>query len=399
MHNTIRINEDVTYVGGSERRLAKFENQYPLANGVSYNSYVVNDEKTVLLDTCDRSIEPVFLANVEYALGGRDLDHLIIDHMEPDHASTLGIILQKYPNATVYGTMQVPKMILQFTGLDVSARFVKVKDGDSLNTGKHTFNFITAPMVHWPEVMMTYDSYDRTLYSADAFGRFGALSGNIFSDETDVWFTDLAESRRYYTNIVGKFGTQVQNVLKKAAALDIQMICPLHGPILRKDLGYYIDKYDKWSSYTPEDDSVVIAYASVYGGTENACEILASRLAQKGVKNIRMYDVSKTHFSYIVSEAFRAKTLVFASMTLDTGLFPSMELLLSELKAKNLSNRNVALIENGTWGPQSNKLMSAMLEGMNNINILDAKVSIKSAPAEADLAKIDALADAIMETL
>ncbi|MCR5149502.1 MAG: FprA family A-type flavoprotein [Eubacterium sp.] len=399
MHNTIRVNNDVTYIGASDRRIALFENAYPVGNGMSYNSYLVTDKKTVLLDTCDSTVEKQFLENLENALAGKALDHIIINHMEPDHSASLKAVLEKYPSATVIGTMQVSKMVQQFTGIDITDRFNAVKEGDTLNTGSHTFRFITAPMVHWPEVMMTYDETDKALYSADAFGRFGALSGNIFDDEASLWNGHLSSARRYYANIVGKYGIQVQAVLKKAAALDIKMICPLHGPILRENLAYYLDKYDKWSSYTPEDNSVIIAYGSVYGGTENAADILAAKLSEKGVKNIRIYDVSKTHYSKIVAEAFRAKALVFAAPTIDGGLFTEMETVLNEIKNKNLANRTVAFIENGTWGPLAAKSMAAYFEGLKNINILPEKCTVRSTVSEANLEELDKMADSIAACL
>ncbi len=398
MQNTRKIRDDVFYIGGSDRRLALFENAYPLDNGMSYNSYLVMDEQTVLLDTVDASIDRQFTENLAYALAGRSLDYVFVDHMEPDHCATLDTVLKKYPQAQVIGTMQVAKMIRQYYGLDVSSRFRAVKEGEELNTGKHTFRFIMAPMVHWPEVMMTYDTTDKTLYSADAFGTFGALSGNLYNDETDAWHGQLSEARRYYANIVGKYGTNVQAVLKKASALDIQMICPLHGPLIRKDLEHILKKYDLWSSYTPEDkEDVVIFYGSIYGGTENAADILAGRLADRGLKNIRMYDISKTHPSYLIAEAFRAGKLVLASPTLDAALFPAMESLLMELRGKNLQNRTVALMENGTWAPMAAKQMRTALEPFKNLNILEAQVSIRSRADDAALAAIDTLADALTE--
>lgn len=399
MHNTTNISGDVIYIGASDRRIALFENAYPVGNGMSYNSYLVKDENTVLLDTCDSSVEKRFLDNLAYALSGRKLDYIIVDHMEPDHSSSLGTVLQQYPDAEVIGTVQVSGMVKQFCGVDISSRFRAVKEGDTMETGSHIFRFISTPMVHWPEVMMTYDETDKTLYSADAFGRFGALSGNIFDDEASLWNGHLSSARRYYANIVGKYGAQVQAVLKKAANLDIQMICPLHGPVLRSNLDYYLDKYNKWSSYTPEDDSVMIAFGSIYGGTENAADILASKLAEKGVRNIRVYDVSKTHYSKIVAEAFRAKALVFAAPTVDGSLFTEMEIVLREIKSKNLANRTVAFIENGTWVPVTAKSMAAYFEGLKNMNILSEKCTLRSAVSEANLAELDAMADAIASAL
>nr|MCR5101842.1 FprA family A-type flavoprotein [Butyrivibrio sp.] len=365
-------------------------------NGVSYNSYVISDDKTVLLDTVDHSVSKNFIENLKYTLDGKKLDYIVINHMEPDHCATLDTVLSMYPDAQIYGSMQVSKMITQFYGIDVSDRFTAVKENDTLNTGKHTLKFVMAPMVHWPEVMVTYDEYDKYLYSADAFGIFGAMCGNIFAEDTGIWNCNLSEARRYYTNIVGKYGMNVQTLLKKASALDIKAICPLHGPIIRENLDYYFDLYNKWSTYTPEDDSIVIAYASIYGGTENAAAILATKLAEKGAKNIRMYDVSKTHVSYLIAEGFRASKLVFAAPTLDTGLFPAMEMLLLELKHKNLSNRTVAFIENGTWAPMAAKHMSAIVSEMKNMTIIPETVSIKSALSETDIEKLDALAAALV---
>ncbi|MBR4347179.1 MAG: FprA family A-type flavoprotein [Oscillospiraceae bacterium] len=394
MYSITPVNSDVTYIGGSDRRLALFENAYPLENGMAYNSYLIRDEKTALMDTVDRSIESLFRENLVKALDGRDLDYIIVQHMEPDHCATLGMVLSMYPNARVVGTMQVKRMVSQFYGIDITDRFDAVKEGQELSLGAHTLKFITAPFVHWPEVMMTYDIHDKALYSADAFGMFGALSGNIFADETDMWTANLDEARRYYTNIVGRYGKNVQNVLKKAAGLDIEMICPLHGPVIRSDLAFYIDKYDKWSSYTPEEDTVLIAYGSIYGGTENAADVMAGMLAQRGVKNIRMYDVSKTHYSYIVAEAFRCSKIVFASPTQDSLLFTEMEAAICAIRAKGLTNRTVALIENGTWNPSAAKHMRELLEPLG-MNILDLDVSIKSTPAADDLEKLSAMADAL----
>ena len=394
MYNITPVNSDVTYIGGSDRRLALFENAYPLEKGMAYNSYLIKDEKTALMDTVDRSIESLFGENLVKALDGRDLDYIIVQHMEPDHCATLGMVLSMYPDARVVGTMQVKRMVSQFYGIDISDRFDAVKEGQELSLGAHTLKFITAPFVHWPEVMMTYDIHDKALYSADAFGMFGALSGNIFADETDMWTAHLDEARRYYTNIVGRYGKNVQNVLKKAAGLDIEMICPLHGPVIRSNLAFYIDKYDKWSSYTPEENTVLIAYGSIYGGTENAADVLAGMLAQRGVKNIRMFDVSKTHYSYIVAEAFRCSKIVFASPTQDSLLFTEMEAAICAIRAKGLTNRTVALIENGTWNPSAAKHMRELLEPLG-MNILDLDVSIKSTPAADDLEKLSAMADAL----
>ena len=383
MYNVMQINDDVTYVGASDRKLALFEAVYPLVNGVSYNSYLVNDEKTVLLDTVDRSVSGVFFENIAHVLDGRKLDYVIVNHMEPDHAATLGELVLRYPEVKIVSNAKVVAMIKQFFDFDVDARVEVVAEGDTFSTGKHTFTFAMAPMVHWPEVMVTFDTTDGILYSADAFGTFGALAGNVFADEVDFENKWLDEARRYYTNIVGKYGPQVQMALKKALALDIKMICPLHGPIWRENIAWFVDKYNKWSTYTPEDNTVLIAYASIYGGTENAANILASELAKKGIKNIAMTDVSVTHPSYIISEAFRCSHIVFAAPTYNAGIFTPMETLLLDLAAHNLQNRTVAFIENGSWAPISAKLMGDIVAKMKNMTVLASKATLKSTVKDA----------------
>ncbi len=399
MYNVMQINDDVTYVGASDRKLALFEAVYPLVNGVSYNSYLVNDEKTVLLDTVDRSVSGVFFENIAHVLDGRTLDYVIVNHMEPDHAATLGELVLRYPEVKIVTNAKVVAMIKQFFDFDVDARVQVVAEGDTFSTGKHTFTFAMAPMVHWPEVMVTFDTTDGILYSADAFGTFGALAGNVFADEVDFENKWLDEARRYYTNIVGKYGPQVQMALKKALALDIKMICPLHGPIWRENIAWFVDKYNKWSTYTPEDNTVLIAYASIYGGTENAANILASELAKKGVKNIAMYDVSVTHPSYIISEAFRCSHIVFAAPTYNAGIFTPMETVLLDLAAHNMQNRTVAFIENGSWAPISAKLMGDIVAKMKNMTVLEAKATLKSTVKEAQREELAAMASAIASTL
>ncbi|MDD6235542.1 MAG: FprA family A-type flavoprotein [Lachnospiraceae bacterium] len=399
MYNVMKINDDVTYVGASDRKLALFEAVYPLVNGVSYNSYLVNDEKTVLLDTVDRSVSGVFFENIAHVLDGRKLDYVIVNHMEPDHAATLGELVLRYPEVKIVTNAKVVGMIKQFFDFDVDERVQIVAEGDTFSTGKHTFTFAMAPMVHWPEVMVTFDTTDGILYSADAFGTFGALAGNVFADEVDFENKWLDEARRYYTNIVGKYGPQVQMALKKALALDIKMICPLHGPIWRDNIAWFVDKYNKWSTYTPEDNTVLIAYASIYGGTENAANILASELAKKGVKNIAMYDVSVTHPSYIISEAFRCSHIVFAAPTYNAGIFTPMETVLLDLAAHNMQNRTVAFIENGSWAPISAKLMGDIVAKMKNMTVLDAKATVKSSVKEAQREELAAMASAIASTL
>lgn len=393
MHSTRKVTDDLIYVGGSDRRLSRFENLFPIPKGVSYNSYVLLDEKTVLFDTADESISRQYIENVVHALNGRPLDYMVVQHMEPDHCAMIDDMLRRYPEAKMVCSAKAVGMFAQFYGTDVAARALVVKEGDKLSTGEHTLHFVMAPMVHWPEVMVTYDEKDKIMFSADAFGTFGALAGNIFNDEITfdtVWMND---ARRYYTNIVGKYGVQVQALLKKAASLDIEMICPLHGPIWRKDLGLLLEKYQKWSTYEPEDKTVMIAYATMYGNTENAANVLAGMLADKGVKNIAMYDVSETDVSELVAESFRCSHLVLAAPTYNSGIQPKMEAYLSDIKALNLQNRTVAVIDNGTWAATAGKQMIGTLEGMKNMTILENTISIKSALAENQLGALEALAD------
>ena len=393
MHSTRKVKDDLIYVGGSDRRLSRFENLFPIPKGVSYNSYVLLDEKTVLFDTADESISRQYIENVVHALNGRPLDYMVVQHMEPDHCAMIDDMLRRYPEAKMVCSAKAVGMYAQFYGTDVAARALVVKEGDKLSTGEHTLHFVMAPMVHWPEVMVTYDEKDKILFSADAFGTFGALAGNIFDDEITFDATWMNDARRYYTNIVGKYGVQVQALLKKAASLDIEMICPLHGPIWRKDLGLLLEKYQKWSTYEPEDKTVMIAYATMYGNTENAANVLAGMLADKGVKNIAMYDVSETDVSELVAESFRCSHLVLAAPTYNSGIQPKMEAYLSDIKALNLQNRTVAVIDNGTWAATAGKQMIGTLEGMKNMTILENTISIKSALAENQLGALEALAD------
>ena len=388
---TRNISDSIVWVGGSDRRLALFENLFPIPRGVSYNSYVILDEKTALLDTVDSSIALQFIQNVRATLGDKPLDYLIVNHMEPDHCATIEMLLPYYPNLKIVGNAKTFQMIRQFYDFDVDSHALVVKEGDALELGQHTLRFYTAPMVHWPEVMVSYDSTDKILFSADAFGTFGALNGVLFADEVNFDRDWLDEARRYYTNIVGKYGPQVQALLKKAAGLDIQMICPLHGPVWRKDLGYILDKYAKWAAYEPEVQGVLIAFASVYGGTETAANILACRLAELGVP-VEMYDVSVTHYSYVLSDAFKYSHIVFASTTYNNGIFVSMENLLHDIAHHALKNRKVALIQNGSWAPASGKLMSEILGGMKDMEILEAPVTLKSTLAPGQDQELEALA-------
>ena len=399
MHCEYQIAKDMYWVGGSDRRLALFENVYPIPRGVSYNAYLVLDEKTVLFDTVDRSVSEVFFENLAHLLKGRTLDYVVVNHMEPDHAATLQELVLRYPDVTIVTGAKALNMIKNYFDFDIDSRVRVVKENDTLSTGAHTFAFVMAPMVHWPEVMVSYDATEKVLFSADAFGTFGAINGNLFADEVNFESEYLDDARRYYTNIVGKYGTQVQALLKKAAGLDIQMICPLHGPVWRKDIAWFIDKYQKWSTYTPEEDAVMIAYASVYGHTENAANLIALKLAQRGVRNVKLYDVSVTHASEIVSEAFRVSHIVFASTTYNAGIFVNMENVLHDIVAHNLQNRTIALVENGSWAPTSGGLMRELLGKLKNTTILDNTVTLKSALKPAQMDDIDALVDAIVDSM
>ena len=396
MHNVYELTRDLIYLGANDRRLALFESVYPIPKGVSYNAYLLKGEKTALIDTVDRSVADIFAENLKYALDGRELDYIIVNHMEPDHAATLQQTANAYPNAKIVINIKTLKMIKQFFDFDIDSRALIVAEGDTLDLGGHELTFVMAPMVHWPEVMVTYDITDKILFSADAFGTFGAISGNIFADETEF---DMEEARRYYTNIVGKYGTQVQALLKKAAGLEISMVCPLHGPVWRRDIGSFVAKYVKWATYTPEDNAVVIAYASVYGNTENAANILATMLAKRGIKNIKLYDVSVTHASYLIAEFFRASHIVLASTTYNSGIFVNMENLINDVVAHNLQNRTVGIIENGTWAATSGSKMVAALSALKNMTFLSDKVSIMSSVKDDQYAQLETLADSIAASM
>lgn len=399
MYNVRKVTEDIVWVGASDRRLALFENIFPIPRGVSYNSYVLLDEKTVLLDTVDASVAGQFFENLEHVLDGRKLDYLIVNHMEPDHCAMIGDLVRRYPEVQVVGNTKTFGMIKQFFGTDFAERAVTVKEGDTLVTGAHTLHFVMAPMVHWPEVMVTYDEKDKVLFAADGFGTFGALNGNIFADEVDFDRDWLDDARRYYTNIVGKYGASVQALLKKASGLEIAVICPLHGPIWRENLGYILEKYQKWSTYEAEDQAVVILYATMYGNTASAADALAGRLAAKGVKKIAVYDVSNTHVSELISEIFRASHVVFAAPTYNGGIYPVMENLLADMKALAVQNKTVALMENGTWAPTTTKQMREKLAELKNVTILDTQITIKSAMAPEQEGQLEALADAIVASM
>lgn len=398
MHCVKKIKDDIYYVGGSDRRIELFENVYPVPEGITYNSYLIVDDKTILIDTVDRSIGAQFMENVEAVLNDRKLDILIVQHMEPDHCSMIKELLIKYPSLEIVGNVQMKKMIENFFHLTVD-NFKVIKENDVLESAHHKLRFVSAPMVHWPEVMVTYDETDKILFSADAFGTFGALSGNLFDDEVDFINKGLDEARRYYTNIVGKFGAQVNALLNKTAALDIEIIAPLHGPLHRSDLDQLLGAYKKWATYEPENQAVCIAYGSVYGNTENAVHVLASKLSERGIKDIQIYDVSKTHHSYIVAQSFRCSHIVFASITYNGGLFVNMEHLLHDLKAHNLQKRTVAFMENGSWGCVAGNCMKNIVSEMKEMKLLDQKVTIVSSLKASQEAEMDALADAICASM
>ncbi|MBQ8045309.1 MAG: FprA family A-type flavoprotein [Bacteroidales bacterium] len=393
MHNTRKISRDYYWVGASDRRLELFENVMPITKGVSYNSYLLMDEKTVLLDTADSSVSRQFLENVQYVLNGRALDYLIVNHMEPDHCSIIEDIVLRHPNLKIIGNAKTLQMINQFFDFDVDSRFVAIKEGDTFSTGTHTLQFVMAPMVHWPEAMFTYDIEEKILFSADAFGTFGALNGNIFNDEINFEKDWLDEARRYYTNIVGKYGNPVQAALKKAGTIDIQMICPLHGPIWRNNLGYILDKYVKWSTYEPEDKAVMLVYGSMYGNTEAAVNVLATKLAEAGVKNIVTYSVSNTHVSHLIAEAFRCSHIVLAAPTYNSGLFTPMENFLMDLKAHGLQKRTFAFIENGTWAPTAACQMMSIVGEMKDSRIIDETLTLRSSMKESQIEQLELLAN------
>ena len=399
MYCTRNITDDIFWVGGSDRRLALFENLFPIPRGVSYNSYLIMDEKTALVDTVDSSITRQFLENVYHVLNGRPLDYLIVNHMEPDHCANIDELMLRFPDLKVVGNAKTLAFISQFYDLDLEGRTVTVKEGDTLPLGAHTLQFFLAPMIHWPEVMVTYEQKEKILFSADAFGSFGAINGNLFNDEINFDRDWLSDARRYYTNIVGKYGPQVQAALKKLSGLEINMICPLHGPVWRSDLGYLLDKYGKWSTYEPEDKAVAMFYGSMYGDTENAVNILASMLAEAGVKDIAVYDVSSTHVSTLIAETFRCSHIVLAAPTYNMGIYPAMQNFLHDMKALNVQNRTAAIIENGTWAPVSGKLMREVLGEMKNMRILEPTLTVKSAVKSGNLESLSALKDALLDSM
>lgn len=388
-----KVTEDLYWVGANDHRLSLFENIHPIYYGVSYNSYLLMDEKTVLFDTVDWAVGRQFIENITAVLNGRPLDYLVINHMEPDHAASIEEILLRWPKVKIITSPKAVIFMHQF-GFHVD-QIEEVEEGNTRCFGKHTITFVYAPMIHWPEVMVTYDTTNGVLFSADAFGTFKALDGKLFADEVNFDRDWLDEARRYYTNIVGKYGPQVQNLLKKAGTLDIKMICPLHGPVWRKDIGYFIDKYVHWATYEPEEKGVMIVYASMYGNTEAAAQVLAAKLAERGITNTRLYDVSNTHVSYLISDLFRYSHLVLASVTYNLGIFPPMHNFLMDMNALNLQNRTCAIVENGSWACCSGSLMKECLEGLKHIDILDESVTLSSSLQELNLPDMDSLADSI----
>ena len=398
MHCVRKVLDDLYWVGADDHRLALFENIHPIPRGVSYNSYLLLDEKTVLFDTADWAVGRQFLENVQYVLNGRPLDYLVINHMEPDHGASIEEILLRYPEVKIISTEKAVMLMRQFR-FPIDGKTEIVKEGDTRCFGAHTVTFVEAPMVHWPEAMVTYDTTNGVLFAADAFGSFGALDGKLFNDEVNFDRDWIDDARRYYTNIVGKYGPHVQALLKKASGIDIKMICPLHGPVWRTDLGYLIDKYDKWSRYEPEEKGVLIVYASMYGNTENAARILATKLVEKGLTNIAVYDVSNTHVSYLISESFRYSHIVLASVTYNLGMYPLMHNYLMDMKALNLQKRKVAIMENGSWAVKSGTRMQDFLEGMKQMEVLDTKLTISSALRDENLEEVDAFAERILESV
>ena len=384
----VRISDDILYIGVDDGDLDLFESQYEVPNGVSYNSYLIIDDKIAVMDTADTKVSEKWLSNLEKALGGRKPDYLVISHLEPDHAGNIRAAAEKYPEMKLVLNSKSAAMIVQFFEIDIEKRGIIVKEGEELNLGRHTLKFIMAPMVHWPEVMVEYEKTEKILFSADGFGKFGTL------DTDEEWD---CEARRYYFNIVGKYGAQVQALLKKAAALDIKMICPLHGPILKENLGHYIERYSVWSSYEPEEEGVFVAYASIHGNTAAAALKMAEILKAKGAKKLEVMDLAREDMAEAVENAFRYSSMILAAASYDAGVFPCMEDFLHHLKSKNYQNRKIGIIENGSWAPSAAKTIRGILDGMKNIRIAEPAVTIKSVMKDADIPKMEELAEAVIK--
>lgn len=398
MINIQEVTKDIYWIGGSDRRLALFENLFPLPKGVSYNSYIVLDEKTAVFDTADISISDQYLENLKTALNGRPLDYLVVLHMEPDHCSQIATVAAMYPELTLIGNVKTFQMMKNFFPETADMKKIVVKEGDTFTTGAHTFAFVMAPMVHWPEAMFAYDTLTGTLFSADAFGTFGALESSIFADDYDFEKDYLDDARRYYANIVGKYGAQVQAVLKKAAKIDIKFICPLHGPVWRGEhIAWFIDKYQKWSKYEPEDDGIVVIYGSLYGHTASAAEAFAAKLRAKSGKDVKVYDISKTHSSNIIGEIWRVGKIVIFSPTYNNGIYLPVANLLHDMECLTVQNKVIALAQNGTWAPVSAKLMNEKLSTLKNVKIVDNVLTIKSALHASDEEALDVFVEAVTE--
>ena len=398
MINIQEVTKDIYWIGGSDRRLALFENLFPLPKGVSYNSYIVLDEKTVVFDTADISISDQYLENLKTALNGRPLDYLVVLHMEPDHCSQIATVAAMHPELTLVGNVKTFQMMKNYFPETADMKKIVVEEGDTLATGAHTFAFVMAPMVHWPEAMFAYDTATGTLFSADAFGTFGALESSIFADDYDFEKDYLDDARRYYANIVGKYGAQVQAVLKKAAKIDIKFICPLHGPVWRGEhIAWFIDKYQKWSKYEPEDDGIVVIYGSLYGHTASAAEAFAAKLRAKSGKDVKVYDISKTHSSNIIGEIWRVGKIVIFSPTYNNGIYLPVANLLHDMECLTVQNKVIALAQNGTWAPVSAKLMNEKLSTLKNVKIVDNVLTIKSALHASDEEALDVFVEAVTE--
>ena len=402
MYCVRNVTEDLYWVGANDHRLHLFENIHPIPRGVSYNAYLLLDESTVLFDTVDWSACRQLLENVEHLLDGRPLDYLLINHMEPDHGASIEEILLRWPKVKVISTEKAFMLMRQFGFRIDDHELIEVKEGDTQCFGKHTVTFVAAPMVHWPEAMVTFDLTNGVLFSADAFGSFGALDGKLFNDEVDFDRDWLDDARRYFTNLVGKYGPHVQLLLKKAGGIldKIKVVCPLHGPVWRSNLAYLIDKYDHWSRYAPEEQGVLIAYASMYGNTEDAAQALAARLCDKGLTKVALYDVSNTHVSTLISEAFKYSHIVLASVTYNLGIYPVMKSFLEDMKALNLQNRTFALIENGSWACKSGDLMQKFIdEEMKNMTVLNERLSMASSLHADKAVELETLANALLESV
>ncbi len=402
MYCVRNVTEDLYWVGANDHRLALFENAYPIPRGVTYNSYLLLDEKTVMFDTVDWSACRQLVENAQHVLDGRPLDYLVINHLEPDHAASIDEILLRWPDVTLISNEKAFMLMRQFGFHVDSHKIIEVNEGDTFSFGKHTVTFVFAPMVHWPEVMVTFDTTNGVLFSADAFGTFGTLDGKLFADEVNFDRDWLDDARRYLTNIVGKYGPHIQLLLKKAGGIldQIKYICPLHGPVWRKDLMYFIQKYDIWSRYEPEEKGILVVYASMYGNTESAAQALAARLCDKGMTNVALYDVSSTDVSQLISETFKYSHLVLASVTYNLGIYPAMHNYLLDMKALNVQKRTVAIVENGSWACKSGDLMQKFLtEEMKDMTVLNERVSMASALGEDKEVELDTLVDAILDSM